>query len=341
MSDSRDTTRLHTIDALRGAAALSVAFFHITNGNPALMPNEPLQRLGSWGWLGVDVFFVISGFVIPFALDRGGYQWRDAGRFITKRVLRIDPPYLATIALALGLWWISERLPGFRGQPMRVELTTLALHLGYLTEIAGRPWVLPIFWTLALEFQFYLSMALLFPLLRHERAAWRALVIVGMAAGTLLVHTRAWVPAWGAWFALGTLAHLVRAGRLARAPFFAALAGGATIIAITATWQQGLVAGATALAIAFIELERPFLERLGLISYSLYLVHEPIGGRVVNFAVRHGGRSAWINAAVVVVGVAVSLAAAWVMYRSIERPSQQLASRIRYQRDERVRRDAA
>ena len=330
MSEPAPATRLHTVDALRGLAALAVAFFHTTNGNPSLMQGEPLQRIGSWGWLGVDVFFVISGFVIPYALERGGYHSRDAGRFLAKRIVRIDPPYLVTIALALLLGWISALMPFYRGKPFAVDVTAIALHVGYLTEIAGRPWAVPAFWTLALEFQFYLAMALLFPLVRHARRAVRLATIAFMVAGTLLVHERAWVAAWGAWFALGTLAQAYRAGRLGRAGFMSAVLACAAVVGFNATPAQGAVAGTTALVIAFVSLERPRLALLGTLSYSLYLVHEPIGGRVVNLATHLAARGPWLNAAVVAASLLVSCAAAWVMYRLVEGPSQRLSSRIRY-----------
>ncbi len=323
-------TRLHTVDALRGLAALAVAFFHTTNGNPSLMTGEALQQVGSWGWLGVDVFFVISGFVIPFALERGGYHWRDAGRFISKRVVRIDPPYLATIMLALALGWLSAQMPSYRGKPFAIDWIAIALHFGYLTDIVGRTWAVPAFWTLALEFQFYLAMALVFPFVRDQRGWVRALTIGAFALASLALRERPWLPTWGAWFALGMLAHTMRAGRLARSPFIVAVVTCGVIVGVASTPVQGFVAGATALIIAFVSLERPRLALLGTLSYSLYLVHEPIGGRVVNFAVHYANRSPWVNAGVVVVSLLVSVASAWVMYRLIEGPSQRWSSRIRY-----------
>ncbi len=322
--------RLHTVDALRGAAALAVALFHITSGNPALMPGEPLQRVGIWGWLGVDVFFVISGFVIPYALERGGYRWRDAGRFVLKRNVRIDPPYLVTMVLALCLGWLSAQMPNFRGKPFHVDWVAVALHLGYLADIAGRPWAVPAFWTLALEFQFYLTMALVFPFTQSPHRAVRAVVIGGFALCSLAFQSRVWLPAWGGWFALGMLAHAYRSGRAPRGIFVVAVVACALVVGSVATPAQGAVAGSTALVIAFVELRRPRLALLGTLSYSLYLVHAPIGGRVVNFAVHWAGRSAWSNAAVVLVSLIVSCAAAWVMHRAVEAPSQQLAARIRY-----------
>ena len=99
---------LSSLDLLRGLAAVAVCYFHFTHGNPDfLSPGNFLYISGRYGFLGVDVFFVISGFVIPYAMYRGNYHLRDFGRFLTKRVVRIEPPYLISILLVLALNWIS------------------------------------------------------------------------------------------------------------------------------------------------------------------------------------------------------------------------------------------
>ena len=90
------------VNALRGLAALWVAWYHVTG---LLQPESNLlATLGRYGFMGVQVFFVVSGFVIPYALHRAHYQLPQYPRFLAKRLLRLHPPYLAvvaTIALAL------------------------------------------------------------------------------------------------------------------------------------------------------------------------------------------------------------------------------------------------
>ncbi|MBI2795317.1 MAG: acyltransferase [Gemmatimonadetes bacterium] len=324
------TSRLHIVDALRGPAALAVACYHVTNGNVRLLQGNALAAAGSYGWLGVDVFFVISGFVIPYALASGGYHWRDAGRFLLKRIIRLDPPYLVTLAVALLLAWVSAQLPTYRGKGFAADPLTIALHLGYLTEIFGRTWFVLVFWTLALEFQFYLSMAVLQPFVVHRRTVVRALLVASMIAGSALSHVRAFVPMWGAWFALGVLAFLLRSGRLSRAAYAVGLLAAAGTIGVEATPVQGIVAGLTSLVIGTVHLDRPRFATLGALSYSLYLVHEPIGGRVVNLAVHWDRRPWFVNVAVVAAALAVSLGAAWLLHHGVERPAQRWASRIRY-----------
>src|SRR5437667_5652566 len=109
------TVRMAVVDSLRGIASLGVAWFHITNGGHLLNAGW-LKSSGAFGWLGVEMFFVISGFIIPYAMFCGDYRLkRNFGTFVLKRVIRLDPPYLVAILISVGLWYMSARTPGFRG----------------------------------------------------------------------------------------------------------------------------------------------------------------------------------------------------------------------------------
>src|SRR5438874_1620600 len=99
-----EKNRIAILDPLRGLAALGVAWFHFTHGNPVFLPTGTLKASGQYGWTGVAAFFVISGFVLPYSMHRAGYRVRSHWRtFALKRLIRLDPPYLASILLALGL----------------------------------------------------------------------------------------------------------------------------------------------------------------------------------------------------------------------------------------------
>src|SRR5919205_611382 len=195
--------RLPTPDALRGFAAAAVAWFHFTNGNPSLLPDDSLLKLsGRYGWLGVEVFFVISGFVIPFALARAGYAPSNFGRFVLKRVARLDPPYLASIAFVLLAIYLTALAPGFGGQHFEFSWAVLLLHLGYANVFFGRPWLNPVYWTLAVEFQYYLIVGLVFPLLAGGRRAFYA-VAAAAAASAFVVTSPGLVFKYLPLFALG------------------------------------------------------------------------------------------------------------------------------------------
>ena len=314
------------VDVFRGLAILTVVLYH-----GEILP---------YGYLGVDVFFVISGFVLPYALDRGGYRLRDYGTFWLKRLLRLEPPYLASIALALLLWALGSLAPAYQGVPFTIEVRRLLLHLGYLNHYFGAESYNPVYWTLAIELQFYLSIALLFPLLAARRTLVRLAVPLAFLALT-------WVPVEGVFlfkylplFLLGILAYQVHARCLSR-PEHGLLSG---LALLAAGFRLGLAATlAGALAASCITLfatqgAAPSLERrlwmkalswAGTVSYSLYLVHVPVGGRVINFGARAANHGA-TRVGVLLAAIAASLLAAWALNRIVERPSQRLSAGRRF-----------
>src|SRR5919205_2516220 len=104
----REQSRIEVLDFLRGVASLAVAVLHLTN---VLRADGLVRAVTSYGWLGVEVFFVISGFIIPYSLYKGGYDLRRFPVFVLKRVARLDPPYIATIVLILLLGVLSWYMP--------------------------------------------------------------------------------------------------------------------------------------------------------------------------------------------------------------------------------------
>ena len=153
---------LPTLDALRGIAALMVCWFHFTNAQFTARFGH-FQASGKYGYLGVQIFFVISGFIIPFSLYRARYQLKSFFRFMLKRIARLDPPYLASIALVVLGFWLSSKLPGHA--PYHVPWARVAAHLGYVNAFVGMPWLQMSYWSLAIEFQYYIFVGLCFPLL--------------------------------------------------------------------------------------------------------------------------------------------------------------------------------
>jgi len=212
------SSHLPVLDFLRGVAALSVCLFHFSCGNPGFLPpQDALHCAGSFGWLGVQSFFVISGVVIPYSLHQRNYQLKHWKQFLTRRLKRIEPPYLACIGLVIGLNYLSLCVPGFQGTPFKFSALELFSHLAYLNVFIGFPWYSPVFWTLAKESQFYLFIALVFPLLNHQNYRLRLITVlvtallglIGFGAtGTgLLFH---WLPL----FSIGIVAYLFVVGNL-------------------------------------------------------------------------------------------------------------------------------
>src|SRR5271169_6119933 len=118
--------RIGVINALRALAALFVAWGHFVAGQ-----GKYLSPSGKYGYLGVHIFFVISGFVIPWSLYRTHYVLRDYPRFLLKRNVRLYPPYLASIAITI-LAANFVMAPLFQTPRLTITGRNLLLHFTYL-----------------------------------------------------------------------------------------------------------------------------------------------------------------------------------------------------------------
>lgn len=317
--------RLGTLDALRGLAALAVTWFHMTN---TYDPASWARKSGDFGWTGVDAFFVISGFVIPYSLYRADYRFAHVWRFLARRLVRLEPPYLLSIAAVIALQFLSEALPGFRGKVLHYDPLMVASHLLYLIPFTRFDWINVVYWSLAYEFAFYILMALFFPLLSKRHLAWSVLAV--FAAWTAKHGLTGQWDSRVLLFALGisTARHFM--GRDSLRAFFLCLGTTALAIAWIGDLTSAVAGTATALVIAFARFKPPApLVALGSISYSLYLLHVPVGGRVINLGRRFvagSGQELLLS----LVALAISLAAAAIFYRLVEVPATRLAHRIRY-----------
>jgi peptidoglycan/LPS O-acetylase OafA/YrhL len=321
---------LSSLDLLRGLAALAVCYFHFTHGNPDfLSKTNLLYQSGRYGFLGVDVFFVISGFVIPYAMYRGMYRFKNFGKFLLKRVIRIEPPFIASIILVIALNWLSTLSPYYRGAGFTIDFTALALHLGYLNAFFQYPWVNDVYWTLAIEFQYYIIIALIFPLLIHSKKyfSFIALGVFGMMGFFITGHN--FIFNYGLLFVVGILLFQFRIGYLKDAEFGTLLLIALLMIFVKFDKRYLVAALLPYFFILYFDFNNKISKFLGNISYSLYLVHIPIGGRIINIC-ETLFQSEQIRSVFVFVALAVSIFAAWVFFMVIEKPAMELAKKIGY-----------
>jgi peptidoglycan/LPS O-acetylase OafA/YrhL len=260
--------RSRVIDGLRGVSAVAVAMFHFNEQGPALF--DSYHRAMKHGWLGVTVFFVLSGFCI--AACRG----KDAiVPFWAKRLLRIYPAYWASLLVVLAVVGFRIMVSGVN------DLTALPRGAGawaftFLALSKPASTVLPInwvYWSLAYELAFYLVMGAVF----QSRRAW--LIIVFSAAALVLSRWGYPFDQWGL-FGLGVACFLWTERRYRSAALLAVICLIEIPIALSLTEM------AVSLSAALLILFPPTLSffgigelfrRTGKFSYSLYLTHVPIG----------------------------------------------------------------
>jgi peptidoglycan/LPS O-acetylase OafA/YrhL len=288
-----------------------------------------VKESGRFGYLGVDIFFVISGFVLPWAMARSHYCLHDYPRFLLKRILRLDPPYLVTLTLLIGLALLGWARHAFQPDRLLLSFPQVALHLGYLNAFFGYEWLSPIFWSLAIEFQYYVLLGLIFPLLIHRNPITRLSALSVLGALAFVFPKTAFVFHFMFLFLLGISTFYLRVGKVGAKGFAILL----TLIGLGCAWTLGpliaCVGAVTALTIAYMNLKISPLKFLGTISYSLYLLHGIVGGIILAWAMR------WIvsptlRMTLLPVMLGLALLASFALYRWIELPAQRWSSAIRY-----------
>jgi len=177
----------HVIDAMRGFAALLVAYFHCrqvawvgmesfhhTVGH-ALSFSSIVAYLTmpiAWGSAGVPIFFVISGYCIhrggALRLAQNPNYTLDTVNFWARRFARIYPVLLAALLLTFALDWVSFQLPPVNHKLREIGLHAFLVNLFSLQGVAGKTYGSNgALWTLSLEVQFYAIYPLLFALRRR------------------------------------------------------------------------------------------------------------------------------------------------------------------------------
>jgi peptidoglycan/LPS O-acetylase OafA/YrhL len=330
--------RLDFLDACRGIAALAVVFQHGAENH---------WRAGKWaaahvtqfGQLGVTLFFLCSGFIIPVSIERGTLR-----SFWIRRFFRLYPMFWISLLAAYLLWhadrlWIPPELGDHLWQGIAANATMLARPL-------GQPYVMGLYWTLTIEMAFYVGCSILFRwrlLHRSVELAYLAMAVTLLSNAALTVldrPTKLFFYPFVAMFT-GSVLHRWHAGDLTFRQVQPVLLGaGATVVLGLAPRlfrEDGpgvvglgrfvpvasayLIAGAIfLLAMRFASASWPrTLVSLGVISYSIYLVH-PL---LVELVFPHG-----TGIVPVVALMASTVAVAAVTYPLVERPAIRVGHRL-------------
>jgi peptidoglycan/LPS O-acetylase OafA/YrhL len=308
------------IDTLRGASSAAVVLFHINE----IIPYHPHPYLAivKHGGLGVPVFFVISGYlIIQTALSKP--DWLS---FCVRRWWRIYPPYVASVALVISVAVLRKLSTGTNNvvqmpQGPLAWLATLTLSTSPVSTIPPLNWV---YWSLSCEFAFYGVVALCLALWRGRLPLAICVITFACVIPGLPPFTRFFTENW-AQFALGaTLAlGLNKKGSwllfaLCLVSFHAFQQPKVSLVALI-TWSS--IAWSRLPSGAWLNREL-FLSRLGIVSYSLYLTHVPLG--VYLFArIRPASSSTNMPLHLACDGLIFALCAgsAWLFWNYVEHPA--------------------
>ncbi|MEY9952031.1 acyltransferase family protein [Leifsonia sp. EB34] len=324
-------SRLALLDILRLAAALSVVAYHwlfwgVEHGAIHSFGVTPVSWLAAYGFLGVQLFFLISGFVI--FLSASG---REASAFAAGRATRLYPAFWAGVTLTSATLLLTARAAPLELLPKFLANLTMAPAVFRQPQLDG------VYWTLTLELQFY---ALVFLFLLFRRRRWLEtffpLWAIGMLGTTLFVPGVAALPLCGDLFTLfaggALIAMISRTGwTVLRAAGLLASVVGGVVATIRHADESGDGAATDPIALVVVvvllfalvfvltqprvaALPIPGSRFLGALTYPLYLSHAVFGYALLNRWVDPG--ALWLGIAA---ALAVVLVVAAVIHLVVER----------------------
>lgn len=305
------------------------------------------------GYLGVQIFFVLSGYAIASSFGNSRVDARYVGWFALRRSIRLDPPYWLSIALALLASTMAAALiPNYTHE--NVSIWKLLAHIFYLQDLLGLGGILPHYWTLAIEIQFYLFFAIailvgqyclsLGNIAETVRSPWLQFCLLAFLALSVAVYSGlvampirgTFIQFWF-YFHLGmTVFWIGNRWVSVRFLLFTLLFVLAGMVYRPVNVGTGLATFAILLTVRIWywnaqPLSGPIFQYLGRVSYSLYLFHPTVGWSLISLGKKIIGPELSISMALLLffAGTIASVVFSHLVCLVFEWPSQRFSRRIR------------
>lgn len=337
MSCGVPTKRLVELDSLRGLAALSVLWFHYTTVVKRFVPNVQLPDFAfRYGHFGVELFFIISGYVIFMTLNR----CRSHKDFIVSRTSRLLPTFWTsmTITFVVGIY--------FPLQGQSYDILQYVVNLTMLQEYVKVNDVDPVYWSLTYEIGFYFAMYGLYRMKALNHIEWICFLWI---AGAALFHWYSpYIPhpmhyllvlnAYGHLFAGGIILYRIHHHG------YTPLRMGLLLSVPLVQWEQeggmaGLIVAGLVIVFVLAMHDRLAILRwrvlvfLGTISYALYVLHHLLGFRVIQFLQSNGVQG---TSSLLLTSIGLVMLSTFVTY-GVERPAQRLARILRKREESKLK----
>jgi peptidoglycan/LPS O-acetylase OafA/YrhL len=345
-------SRISIIDAARGIASLMVVFYHLDEavGDYFSWIPTAIRSISQNGNLGVAIFFVLSGYVIALSTETLSPSFKNLGVFAIRRGIRLDPPYWFSIALAVGLTQVSNKLfpETLKALP---SLPQAMAHIFYAQNILNLGDIVAVYWSLCFEIQMYLffiSLTFFSRWAQGKLKSQRWKLGFGGMWGITYVSSVFWffsdIPnsanGWffAYWF-MFLLGAIIRWSNTKQAPISVAIASLILVLGFPSAKIGYKIAVTCTALLLFSSKRKTFLNKwmeippllfLGKLSYSLYLIHPIIGWRSISLMKELAGPEISPLTSVVIfcLGIAFSILGAWFTFRFIEAPAMQFSKKI-------------
>jgi peptidoglycan/LPS O-acetylase OafA/YrhL len=279
----------------------------------------------------VQIFFIISGMVIPISMIVSNYTLKNFLTFLWKRTLRIEPPYLISIIIGSMYLFVRNFVPGSAQIDLFPTMKEIILHLGYLIPFfEDARWINGGYWTLAIEFQFYFVMAIIFPLALSRHLMVRSLFYSCLIAFTIFFPNNEMFSGWASYFLLGLLYILLYFKKINIVEYvIVSIIASIVTLQFRAVHDLMIAWGTIGIVRVAQDWENQFTKFFGDRSYSFYLLHSIIGAPIINF-LSHRLLENWQKPLVILLGFVASTAAAHYFFIIIEKPSIKWSKNIKY-----------
>lgn len=319
-----------SIDVLRGLTALLICIYHFINhqdANGTLFSTENIIKKSSFIVTDVVfIFFLISGFIIPLSMYRQNFKFKKAHLFLARRWVRIEIPYIVSIFVMLGIsftWSIKQ------GSTFEIDSWRFLHHLTYTTTLFDYKWFNEIYWTLAIEFQFYILIGFIFPLIVSKNSFLKYLTLLIFGLSGLIIDDNRLVFQYAPIFVVGMLFFLFKLEKKYKSINLFLISSFLLLSIYTHGILVCMFLLISLIVIEFMSDSFRLLNKLGKVAYSFYLMHGPIGGSLIYFLAK-GIESSLLKLVIVIFALGTSIFLSYFFYILIEKPSHILSKKINF-----------
>ncbi len=320
-------TKFRQLDSLIFLRSIAVIFVVLCHYCWVLETGHSLSFLFKWihdyGKYSVHIFFVISGFVIPYSLLKGGYQPKDYIKFLSKRIIRLHPSYIASLILTVWLAYIFQR---YLHSQFDETIESFIRSIFYLYTPSDNP----VYWTLIIEAQYYLFIWIFYILIiKHiSFTYWIAIPILLYACQTWLhdyISLLLFLPFFLVWNLLFMLYSARGKKWLNSFMLFAILVYISQYYALAAFIASSIAI----ICILCIRGSIPSpIKFIGTISYSVYLIHYPLWIEpLIYLRSIINPNHYWI---VIIISLPLIFSLSWIFYMLFEKMSERISKSMKY-----------
>ncbi|MFA6276970.1 MAG: acyltransferase [Pedobacter sp.] len=313
------------IQYLRSLAALGVLLCHYGSD----LKNYPeLAFLLSFGKLGVHIFFLISGYIITLSLLNYNYYPKHFFKFLLKRSVRIEPVYIITILLTLFSFYLFNHFSSFKGGDLPFIPGQFFAHVFYIVPFTKWSFYNNIFWTLGVEFQFYLLMGCVYFIKNSMFFRIIFLILFSLTVFIPFANATNLLSNYGAIFALGISSLHFQQSR--NKWYLSIMILDAIIIYLHDGYLILFLLTISILIIYLFKYKIAILNFLGKISYSLYVIHPLIFIYINGITKKTIPNLINYELLFLCVQITTALGLAYVFYLLIEKPTIAISKKIVY-----------